>query len=282
MNNELANKNKYIIIAIILISSIGAGILGYLQYKNKTIPAPSISPTVSLNSNPSPTPTPTSTVTPPPEVWQTYTNSQLGFSIEYPQVVYGVYRCSPDKDIWVPVKTFEYNKNGITYITQEYYYDDQDSKIQDNTGICKKITYTLESLKSEEENATFPDGTHYPGWKPFIGWKILTNSIKNNTELNKFIKKNYGSGCLIGSKNPWKPQNSVYEIVIKGEDWNKGAGLDTTTCPINYQYKILYTPEKNKIISIKLGQECTFDISPTDSIDYQCYDYKMIDSFRFE
>ncbi len=270
MNNESVGKNRYLLIAIILILGIGAGFLGYLKYKNNT----AFAPVAPISTTP----------TPPPEVWEKYTNSQLGFSIEYPQMAYGVYRCSPDKDIWVPVKVFEDNAAGITYITQEYYYSEQNNNnnIQDNADICKKNTYALEMLKNEEKNATFPDGTHYSGWKPLVGWKILTNSIKNDTELNKFIKDKYGPGCFVEKKEIWKQQAGVYEIELKGEDWDRGMDLGSSTCVINYKYKVLYAPEKNKAMSIKLGQECTFDISPTDSIDYQCNDYKMIDSFKFE
>jgi len=52
MNRELINKNRYIIIAAILIFGTGAGILGYLQYKNKII-STSFTPSVSPISTPS-------------------------------------------------------------------------------------------------------------------------------------------------------------------------------------------------------------------------------------
>jgi len=280
MNNELFNKNKYIIIAIILIFGIGAGILGYFQYKERVIPNHSVSPAAS-SSTTSPNSTSNSMLTSSPEVWETYTNTELGFSIKYPQMVYGTYGCSPNKPFYVPLKVFEDNKNGIVYITEEYYYDDWDIKSQSNTGPCKKITYSLESLQNEEKNATFSDGSHYPGWKPFLGWKILTNNVKNNIELNKFIKDTYGSGCFVEKKNPWKSQEGVYKIEIKGEDWDKGADLGTTTCPINYKYEVLYIPEKNKLVSVGLGQECGFTTNLT-SESYKCYDDKMINGFRFE
>lgn len=266
MSNKLISSNKNILIAGILILLIGIGILGYFWNKKEVNPNPLIFPSPTL--------------TPPEEVWETYTNSELGFSIKYPKMVYGVYRCSPNKPFYVPLKVFEDNINETVYITEEYYYDDWDSKSQSNTGTCRKITYSLESLQSEEKNATFLDGTHYPGWKPFLGWKILTSNTKNNSELNKFIKDNYGSGCFAGKKNPWKYQEGVYEITIKGEDWGR-ADLGTTTCPWNYSNRILYAPGKNKAISVVLGQECGFG---TDSSlqPYKCYDEEMINSFRFK
>jgi hypothetical protein len=273
MSKELISKNKYIIIAIILIFGIGAGILGYLRNKKLTPPIASVSPAPIQSPATSPSPTPNPALTPPPEIWKTYTNSQLGFSIKYPQMVYGVYRCSPNKPFYVPLKAFEDNKNGIVYITEEYYYEaPYNGELNKYTGPCEKITYSLESLIKEREKYS----------NPFLARVFVIKSIKNDTELNKFIKDNYGSGCLIGSKSPWKPQEGVYEIEIRGEDWNKGSDLGTTTCPINYKYKVLYAPEKNnKVMSVGLGQECGFETDPA-SESHKCYDDEMIDGFKFE
>lgn len=280
MNNELISKNKYIIIVVILFFGIVGGILGYLQNKNKANSIPSVSPTASI----SPSFSPVSVVTPPPEVWETYTNSQLGFSIKYPQMVYGVYDCFKKETVFVPLKFFEDNENGITYITEEYYYNNGNSsnKTQDSTSICKKIDYSLESLKNEDKNVIFPDGTYYSGWKPSLGWKILTSNIKNNIELNKFIKDNYGSGCLMESKKAWNLQEDVYEIKLNAfKDVNgKDTDLGSTVCPVNYAYKIFYEPLKNKLMSIILGQECTFG-TDYNLQSYKCYDEEMINSFRF-
>lgn len=65
--NILNSGNKNILIIAILISGIGAGILGYWQYKNNINSLPVISPAVSaspvitispvISSNPTPTPT---------------------------------------------------------------------------------------------------------------------------------------------------------------------------------------------------------------------------------
>lgn len=254
-------NNKYILIVGILIL-IGGGILAYSQKKENDITIP----TPSASSAPVQSPAFSSipTLTPPPEIWETYTNSELGFSIKYPQMVYGSpYRCSPYKPFYVPIKVFEDNKNTITYITQEYYYQAPYSEeLKDYTGPCEKITYSLKILQDKK------------------GWGILIRNIKNETELNKFIKDSYGSGCFIENKTPWK-QNGVYDIIIKGEDWDKFPGPGDTTCSSNYKYKILYTPEKNKIMSVNLGQECSFVINPGTEL-FKCYDDEMINSFKFE
>lgn len=115
--------------------------------------------------------------------------------------------------------------------------------------------------------------------KPFLGWSVVIKNIYDDTELDKFIKENYGQGCLIDKKVPAK-QNGVYEIEIKGEDWDKGADLGTTTCPINSVVRVLYSPPKNKLMSVNLGQECTFG-TDYNSDFYKCYDEEMINSFEF-
>ena len=222
-------------------------------------------------------------VFPEEELREKYT-SELGFSIKIPQKVCGVYRCSSNKTIWVPVKVFEDKENGIVFITQEYYYDNWNSESQNNTRPCEKIICSLELLQSEwmtsalwDENKPFSLLSE----KTFLGWGILIGSIKSESELNKFIKDNYGPGCFAQNKKPWK-QNGIYEIEIGSEDQDKGTDLGTTTCPINYVYKVLYAPEKSKIMSVKLGQECTFGTNPASYLEYKCYDEKMIDSFKFE
>lgn len=251
MNNAL---NKNILIAIILIFGISAGILGYLKYKNETTPIPS--------------PTPAQ----PPEVWETYTNSQLGFSIKYPQMVYGVYRCEPLKPFYVPLKIFEDNENGIAYLTEEYYHEaPYNSELNDYTGPCKKITYTLESLKKEKGKYG----------NPYLARVFIIKNIKNETDLNKFVKDNYGSGCFVEKKVLWKSQEGVYDIVLKGEDWDKETSLGTTACPISGDYKILYSPEKGKLMSVGLGQECGFGTDYNNQKTYKCYDKEIINSFKF-
>ncbi len=196
-------------------------------------------------------------------LWEEYTNSQLGFSIKFPQLVSETNGCS-NKPIWVPVKIFDNNENGMVFIIEEYYYDNWDGESQTKTGPCKKTVYSLELLQES----------------PVSGWRILIEDIKNESELNKFIKDNYGPGCFAGKKELWK-QNGVYKIEVDGEDWNRPeTNLGTTTCPWSYNYKILYAPEKNKIMSVNLGQECAFGTDP--SSNFKCYDDEIIDSFRFE
>ncbi len=164
-------NNKYIITAGILILIV-AGSLGYL-WKKGANPVPSVSPTP----------------TPPKEAWETYTNPQLGFSIKYPQSALGLYRCSPNKPFYAPIKVFEDNKNGVTYITEEYYYQAPFSeKLNDYTEPCNKITYSLEMLQNEWSKNDLQEGGqsfNLRSEKTLIGLGLLVKDIKNETELNE-------------------------------------------------------------------------------------------------
>ncbi len=219
--------------------------------------------------------------TPPEEVWKTYASAELGFSIEYPKMVYGIYRCSPKKPFWVPLKVFEDKENGIVYITEEYYYNaPYDGELNKFTGPCEKIINSLEYLKSQRETIIDINNKASLNYNPFLTKVFIIKNIKNDIELNKFIKDNYGQGCFVEKKELWT-QKGIYEIKIKGEDWGPETDLGTTTCPMNYVYKILYAPEKNKIMSVNLGQDCGFT-TDYNSENYKCYDGEMIDSFKFE
>lgn len=273
------NCGKCISTVVVLALVISGGILGYFWSKKETVPNPTASPTPSVSPPTSPALIPIPT--PPLEVWETYNSTELGFSIKYPQMVYGVYRCSPNKPFWVPLKVFEDKENGIVYITEEYYYDNWDSGTQTNTGPCEKIINSLESLKKEkEENIIYINDKIRINGNPFLTKAITTKDVGNDNELKKFIKDTYGSGCYIENKKQWK-QDVVYEIEIKGEDWKNGADLETTICPINYIYKVLYAPGKNKVMSVNLGQDCGFG-TDYNLESYKCYDEEIINSFEFK
>jgi len=206
------------------------------------------------------------------ERWIEYTNSQLGFSIKIPQKVYSDHECPFSK--LIPVKIFEDNAEGIVYITEEYQYNEN----------CEKVFYSLDRLREIREEMNKIRIESWPGYpvtapKLPSGWAIVVKTIKNEDELNKFIKENYDPKCLIGKRNHWK-QEGVYQIIVRGEEENwEETDLETTTCPLNYNYKILYAPEKNKVMSIELGQECTFKGDPYGK---RCYDEDIINSFKFD
>lgn len=207
--------------------------------------------------------------------WRDYLNSQLGFWIKIPWEVPTLYRCPDNTQSGnTPLGIYEDNQNGIVYISAEYYYDANWSQPEQKfIGNCDKITYSLESL----ENRSNDTGLYIvSSQKPFLGWKIVVSKAENDSDVLKHIKENFGSTCTIVSKNLQKDGN--YQIDIKGRNLTEnGQGIMDETCLTNFVYKILYSPEKNKLMSVVLGQECTFYNDPS-----QCYDDEMIKSFRFE
>jgi len=252
---------RFLVIVIILVIIVGGGALWYSRRPEKPYQPPEIEKLEKKT----------------PELifldatWDRYINYRLGFSMKIPTKIPGLNRCKnpegTEKQFFVPIKIFEDNSNNIVYITQEYYYDDWVLQVFNEAGECKKFICSLEFIKN---------------WHRCWEWDILIRNISSDTDLDKFIKENYGPGCFAGDKKLWK-QDGVYEITIKGEDWDKkGTDLGNTTCPWNHAYKLLYEPKKGKIMSVNLGQECSFynEESP-ESESYQCYDKDMIESFRF-
>lgn len=211
--------------------------------------------------------------------WTNYINTQLGFSMKIPLEVPTLHKCSSDGQTEnTPLKVYEDNRNGTVYISQEYYYGVKWSQAEQKyVGECNKITYSLESLKKEEE-ATYSSGLSS---HPFLGWKIIINNPKNNDELINFVKQNFGSTCSVTINDLQKDGN--YQINISGRNLTEnGEKIMDENCYTNFAYKILYSPEKQRMMSLILGQECTFGTDPLISSSYQCYDEEMIKNFKFE
>jgi hypothetical protein len=211
--------------------------------------------------------------------WTDYKNDQLGFLMKIPLEVPTLHKCSSDNQTKnTPIKIYEDNQNGVVYISAEYYYDVfWNQAEQKYIGNCDKINYSLELLKIEEATKYLSGLASHP----FIGWKIIIKNIGNDDDILKYIKENFGSTCTIVSKN--LQENGNYQIDIKGISLvENGQGIMDETCLTNFVYKILYSPEKHKLMSVVLGQECTFGTDPSIPSAYQCYDDEMINSFKFE
>lgn len=263
------NKSKNLSLILIILLLI-VFIIGFFWFRRlpKTTP-------LSDNDNK----TKINTKKPPVDTsnWIDYSNNQLGFSIKIPLEVSSVYRCPEKQEGSTPLRVFEDNQNGAVYISQEYYYDANWSQPEQKyIGECSKITYSLESLKKEEKDKDLAGFSSHP----FLGWKIIINNPENESEVADFVKENFGQGCIINSKD--LQENGSYEIGLMGSE--KGGKDDPwwENCFLNFSYKIVYSPEKHKLMSVILGQECTFGTDPMISSSYQCYDETMIKSFKFQ
>jgi len=261
---KLLNK-KYLLISIIVILILCGLFYYYFVKKENPAPINQNSNNQSNNLNKADTSKRTD-----------YSNGQLGFSIKIPTEVPTLYRCPNKQTGNTPIDVFEDNQNGYIYISPKYYYDANWSQAdQKYIGDCSKITYSLESLKEEEKANNLTTLASYP----FLGWKIIINNLKDEGELAGYIKQNFGQTCTIESKE--LQENGNYAITFKGRKIVKdGQGLMDETCYNNFAYKIIYSPEKHKLMSVILGQECTFGTDPS-SPTYKCYDDEMIKSFKF-
>jgi hypothetical protein len=199
--------------------------------------------------------------------WTEYSNSQLGFSIKIPPESYGIYRCSSRKAISVPVKVYEDNANKAVYIAEEYYYV-ADNYGADNEGKCEKIVQSLESFKETEKEIKTQ--------KPFLGWKLIINEAKDKEEVLKYIKEYFGLQCTIQAE--FLKENGNYEIHLIGEEGDFSSG----GCSSGSNYKIIYSPDKQKMMTVLLGQEGTFQTNPEEPSTYQYYENEMLKSFKFE
>lgn len=200
--------------------------------------------------------------------WNSYSNNEMGLSFKVPDKVFGSNRCVPGEDFYVPLKIIENNEDKKIYIVQEYRYLFEDNE-------CKKTEFSLSEFEKKLEK------TPLVGLKPkpSLGWQILFKTIKSEESLNSFIKEEYGSSCLLKQKNPL--EGDVFEVIIEGKDWKEpNVTIGNTTCLWNYQYYIMYSPKLNKLISINLGQECTFGTNP-EKPSFRCLDEEIIQSFKF-
>lgn len=205
--------------------------------------------------------------------WNLYTNYKLGFSLKVPKKSFNTYggcewttkdgdHSYRPKGAFVPVKVFEDDEQVI--IATEYLYVLSGETKEDYKSFfskCNKVTTTLTKLEDK-------DDTYF--YSP--SWHINIKEVKNDQELDKVIKDNYGSGCSIGNKKSSK-QEGVFDVEIKGD----GKDLGSTKCPVNFALEMKYYPAKNKLAFWNIGQAHNF--YKADFKDG--FDSEMSDSFKF-
>jgi hypothetical protein len=203
--------------------------------------------------------------------WNKYYNSQLGFSIKIPKEVFEIVSCRQEKGL-TPIRVLQDNNKGIVYIFEDYYKNNQ-------SGQCVKVSRSLDDLRVETENTGKDIVGGLP--MPYFGWEIIINEAKNDEDVLEHIKDNFGSGCIVTYKRLQEDGN--YDIKLSGSQKVEEGDPWWGNCYLNFAYKIIYSSEKNKLMSMGLGQECKFYSSdPGTSSSYQCYDEAMIQSFKFE
>ncbi|MFA5086415.1 MAG: hypothetical protein WC468_02400 [Candidatus Paceibacterota bacterium] len=187
--------------------------------------------------------------------WISYSNQRLGFSMKIPPEITCANRCSKD-DLLAPVKAIE--DGDSVYIVPEYYYD------LGGSGKCEKIVYDIGLLKKQQEGSI----------KPFLGWKIDVAPVSGVDGIGRFIKDNFGKSCSVGNYN--LKNDGLEEISIVGTDWPDV----NSSCPREMHYKIIYSSESRRVLSVKKGIDYDFYILfPGGMTDYGP---EMLESIDFK
>jgi len=208
------------------------------------------------------------------ETWSTYTNHQLGFSINFPvTMMHFLGACRWDEAgesyrpeyAYVPVRIFE--DENMVYIAGEYFHElggetretSADGGTRRRFAECESVDNSLALLQN-------PERFHQH-------WALEVQEVTGDEALDAFIKARYGAGCNLGEKVP-SAQDGVYDVSVLGD----GKDLEQTECPLNFSTVVKYYPDGNKVIAWDTGQAYTFAADESFSV---AYDQEMIDSFRF-
>jgi len=232
----------------------------------------------------------TSELKPLDNVWNLYSNQDYGFSIKVPKEVADApcewsrekgdhsYRINWGKygSISVPIKVLE-DDNKI-YITEEWVYQLTGETKENGKSFysnCEKRETDLELLGYENR---FPLEKGKWLLKPFT-WEITTKRVKNDKEINFFIKDYFGEGCELGEKKE-SSHPGVLVLEINGY-YNEKTNEINPNCMLNYMYVLRYIPKTKTVFAWSGGQEATFQVSDRDKGLFKepIYDNEMVESF---
>lgn len=256
-----------VIIVIILLVIVGGAAYYFGTKRSNLSLLPANTPAeTSGPTQPPPSPGLKSKVTTVDSVWNLYTNYFFGYSIQVPKLSFtngGI--CSDGKlDVaQVPVVVFDNDKGA--YITYEYFYE------YPQNGACTKTQNTL-AITDQRANQwkTIKAGDNQPFVPP--NWHIISASVADDSQLDQFIKDNWGTGCKLGQKT--LNSSGVYDVKIQGD----GLDLEVTKCPLNFVVAVKYSSEFKKAATWAMGQAPVF----AKDIHYsEVYDQDMAASFKF-
>ena len=177
-----------------------------------------------------------------PDGFRSYTNENLGFSLNVSLQVKGTGKQSDSLEI--------IESGNVVYLTYKsnYYY-------------AETLKRSKSSLSDIEKTKGIP-------------WGIMVRTVNSEQELTTLIKNRYGSGCSIGSQEQ-VGDTGTYRVMIKGD----GLGMDKTKCPINYVTAVKYSPNLKKAAIWDIGQDVSFVKLVNDEIIP--LDEEMVNSFIF-
>lgn len=188
--------------------------------------------------------------------WLDYSNDRLGIAFKYPNFV-SVYCDKFGLDDYyrhVPSQIFVEGED--LYVKSQLSYQSQD-------GICHESAQTADSLRTYEK-----DGNILP-------WHIIVRKIKNEGEINSFIKEKFGSSCSFDSKAPTE-HSGIYDVRVKGD----GRGYDDTNCFFGAMREYFkYNSNNNFLYYWNTGQDCS--VYYQGNYAYHCFDEEMVSSVKF-
>lgn len=209
------------------------------------------------------------------DFWR-YTDERLGFAMDIPKSMwYYALACEKNEDGYYylaegKAPTRVYQDTGAVTIAPQYSYILQNEEVyMDENG------YTLQQYKSCQKI----DNTISRVNDQYMGWKIISQTVANEDELNAFLRRYYGDSCHVGELTP-ASQEGVFDVSIGGD----GLSLDETHCFINQVVYTKYSPTLQRVITWLAGQEATYWADGPDersAEDYKGpsnYDQRMVDS----
>ncbi len=214
---------------------------------------------------------------PSEENWNEFLNYDDQYTIKVPQkAASSLCRHAGNHSDGSPYFKLENAEQTLTVFTNEesnkaYISTENDLVVEQSTDDqgyseytdCTTYTNSFERMEKDIEGSYTP------------GWAIISEPVANDQELDKFLKKHYGSGCSLGEKTPAETkQDGVFEVAIEGD----GKDLGETACPINFALKVFYSPNLERAVTWGIGQDVNFVSTDTT---VEPYDFAMIDSFRF-
>ncbi|MSR86872.1 hypothetical protein EXS70_01730 [Candidatus Peribacteria bacterium] len=106
-------------------------------------------------------------------------------------------------------------------------------------------------------------------------WELVSKTIRNDTELESFIKERYGKDCVSGQK-AMTAQEGTFDVKISGFTPFDDPDGD---CVVNYATVIRYSPSRQQVISWHMGQDVSFVSGKYPN--WYVYDDDVVKSFRF-
>jgi len=190
-------------------------------------------------------------------LWNLYSNYKFGFSIKIPKetrALYGSCRSGDQvEEPMSPVKVFE--EGNKIYIAREFDYE-----FTDYYKMGEKVFY--QNCQKKKNDLSQHNG---------VLWELLVKEVKNEQELESFIKERFGSGCSLGEK---RPQRGALRVSIEGYFDEKTKEINPE-CMLNHLYVLMYIPQRNIAVAWSGGQDALFTGRNPETM----YDNEMIDSF---